>query len=233
MRIFRHNMQSDFWQTLSITFQLAAITTIILLIVGIPLAYLLAQSKSRAKPFLEALISMPLVLPPTVLGFYLLLVFSPQGVLGNALDEYFDLRLVFTFTGLVIGSVIYSLPFMVHPIQSGLENLPVNLTEAAYTLGKSKLTTLFRVLLPNIKSSLLTGIVLSFAHTVGEFGVVLMIGGNIPGQTRVASIAIYDEVEGLNYAIANKYALVLFIFTFLILLVVYGWNRQSAKSIEL
>ncbi len=226
-------MQSDFWQTLSITFQLAAITTLILLIVGIPMAYYLAQSRSRTKPFWEALISMPLVLPPTVLGFYLLLTFSPQSAFGHFLETNFDVRLVFTFTGLVIGSVIYSLPFMVHPIQSGLENLPANLTEAAYTLGKSKTITLFRVLLPNIKPSLLTGIVLSFAHTVGEFGVVLMIGGNIPGQTRVASIAIYDEVEGLNYAMANKYAIVLFIFTFLILLIVYGWNRQAAKSIEL
>ena len=226
-------MQSDFWQTLYITFQLAAITTLILLIIGIPLAYFLSRSRSRIKPFIESLISMPLVLPPTVLGFYLLLAFSPQSTLGSTLEEYFDIRLVFTFAGLVIGSVIYSLPFMVHPIQSGLENLPANLTEAAYTLGKSKTTTLFRVLLPNIKPSLLTGVVLSFAHTVGEFGVVLMIGGNIPGQTRVASIAIYDEVEGLNYAMANKYALVLFIFTFLILLVVYGWNRQTAKSIEL
>lgn len=226
-------MQSDFWQTLYITFQLAAITTLILLIIGIPLAYFLSRSRSRIKPFIESLISMPLVLPPTVLGFYLLLAFSPQSALGSTLEEYFDIRLVFTFAGLVIGSVIYSLPFMVHPIQSGLENLPANLTEAAYTLGKSKTTTLFRVLLPNIKPSLLTGVVLSFAHTVGEFGVVLMIGGNIPGQTRVASIAIYDEVEGLNYAMANKYALVLFIFTFLILLVVYGWNRQTAKSIEL
>ena len=168
-------MQSDFWQTLYITFQLAAITTLILLIIGIPLAYFLSRSRSRVKPFLEALISMPLVLPPTVLGFYLLLAFSPQSMLGNTLDTYFDIRLVFTFAGLVIGSVIYSLPFMVHPIQSGLENLPTNLTEAAYTLGKSKTVTLFRVLLPNIKPSLLTGIVLSFAHTVGEFGVVFRV----------------------------------------------------------
>ena len=202
-------MQSDFWQTLYITFQLAAITTLILLIIGIPLAYFLSRSRSRVKPFLEALISMPLVLPPTVLGFYLLLAFSPQSMLGNTLDTYFDIRLVFTFAGLVIGSVIYSLPFMVHPIQSGLENLPTNLTEAAYTLGKSKTVTLFRVLLPNIKPSLLTGIVLSFAHTVGEFGVVLMIGGSIPGETKVASVAIYEMVEIMDYSMAHIYSAIM------------------------
>ena len=225
-------MNEVFWQTLLITFQLAAITTIILLIIGIPLAYFLSNTKSKIKPLIETLISMPLVLPPTVLGFYLLIAFSPGSIMGMWLDQYFGLRLVFSFSGLVIGSVIYSLPFMVHPIQSGFENLPYSYTETSFTLGKSRLETVLKVLLPNIKPSLLTGVVLSFAHTVGEFGVVLMIGGNIPGQTKVASIAIYDEVESLNYAAANQYALSLFIFSFLVLMLVYIINRQGLRADE-
>lgn len=222
-----------FWQTLSITFQLAAVTTIVLLVIGIPLAWYLANTRSRIKPILETFISMPLVLPPTVLGFYLLLAFSPNSMMGIWLEEHLGLRLVFSFAGLVVGSVIYSLPFMVHPIQSGFENLPSSYTEVSYTLGKSKWETLWKVLLPNIKPSLLTGIVLSFAHTVGEFGVVLMIGGNIPGQTKVASIAIYDEVESLNYAAANQYAFTLFVFSFLVLLLVYIVNRRGLRAAEL
>lgn len=219
-------MANEFLQTLWLTFKLAAATTAVLLVLGIPIAYGLAGLRSRVKPVLEALVSMPLVLPPTVLGFYLLLAFSPESALGAWLYDKLELKLVFTFPGLVVGSIIYSMPFMIQPVQSGFENLPSNLAEASYTLGKSRLETLWRILLPNIKPSLLTGMVLSFAHTVGEFGVILMIGGNIPGVTRVASIAIYDEVEGLNYAVANKYALVLVIFTFSILLVVYGINRR-------
>lgn len=225
-------MKTEFWETLWLTFQLAGTTTLFLLFIGIPIAYLLAFSKWRIKPLLEALVSMPLVLPPTVLGFYLLLAFSPESMLGIWLDQWLGLRLVFTFQGLVVGSIIYSLPFMVQPVQSGFEHLPVHLAEASYVLGKSRRETLFRVLLPNIKHSLLTGIVLSFAHTVGEFGVILMIGGNIPGETRVASIAIYDEVEGLNYALANQYALVLVAFTFSILLSVYVINRRSIKAMK-
>ena len=220
------SMVSEFWQTLGLTFRLAAVTTAILLLIGIPIAYGLSKLRTRFKPVLEALVSMPLVLPPTVLGFYLLLAFSPESGLGYWLYEQLGVKLVFTFPGLVVGSIIYSLPFMVQPVQSGFENLPGNLAEASYTLGKSKLETLWRVLLPNVKPSILTGMVLSFAHTVGEFGVILMIGGNIPGVTRVASIAIYDEVEGLNYGLANQYALVLVVFTFAILLAVYYFNRR-------
>lgn len=222
-------MNSDFGQTLLLTFELATITTLLLLLIGVPLAYALSSWRARVKPVLEALVSLPLVLPPTVLGFYLLIAFGPNSWLGAWLQEHFDLRLVFTFTGLVVGSVIYSLPFMVQPVQSGLENLPSNLTEASYTLGKSRWETFFKVLLPNIKPSLLTGAVLSFAHTVGEFGVILMIGGNIPGETRVASIAIYDEVESLNYALANQYAAVLLLFSFVILMVVYTFNRKAKR----
>ena len=217
------------WSPLILTFKLAFITTLLLLVISIPLSYWLAYTKKKVKPIIETLVSMPLVLPPTVLGFYMLIAFSPSNTFGNWLDQWLGLRLVFSFEGLVLASVLYSLPFMVHPIQSGFTNLPPNLKEASYVLGKSKFTTLFKVLLPNLKSSLLTGIVLAFAHTVGEFGVILMIGGNIPGKTRVASIAIYDEVESLNYDIANTYSLILFAITFIILLVVYLVNGGYVK----
>jgi molybdate transport system permease protein len=217
---------SNDWQPLWLTFKLAGITTIILCLVGIPFAWWLAHTRMRIKPALEALVAMPLVLPPSVLGFYLLLAFSPQSWFGHFFDQVMGLKLAFSFAGLVLGSVIYSFPFLVHPVQSGFQNLPASLSEAAYTLGKSRWLTFLHVLLPNIRSSLLAGIVLSFAHTVGEFGVVLMIGGNIPGSTRVASLAIYDEVESLNYATANFYALVLFAISFVLLLLVYWLNRK-------
>jgi molybdate transport system permease protein len=218
------------WQPLLLTFRLAALTTAILLVIGIPLAYWIAHSRFRFKPVVETLVSMPLVLPPSVLGFYLLLAFSPQHAFGQWLEQWFHIRLAFSFAGLVIGSVIFSLPFMVHPIQSGFQGLPASLIEASRTLGKPDSVTLFRVLLPNIKPALLSGIVLSFAHTVGEFGVILMIGGNIPGVTKVASIAIYDEVESLNYAAANFYSLILFAVTFAILLAVYVMNKKWLKA---
>jgi molybdate transport system permease protein len=214
------------WQPLQLTFRLAGITTVILLAIGVPLAWWIAHTRTRLKPVIETLVSMPLVLPPSVLGFYLLLAFSPQHAFGHWLEHWLHLKLVFSFAGLVVGSVLFSLPFMVHPVQAGFQNLPVSLIEASRTLGKPDHVTLFRVLLPNIKPALLSGTVLSFAHTIGEFGVILMIGGNIPGVTRVASIAIYDEVESLNYAAANFHALVLFALSFAILLVVYLTNRK-------
>lgn len=212
------------WNPLILTFQLALITTILLLIISIPLAYWLANTRSKMKPIAETLVSMPLVLPPTVIGFYMLLAFSPSNAFGDWMDQWLGLRLVFSFEGLVLGSLIYSLPFMVHPIQAGFANLSPALKNASYSMGKSRFTTLIRVLLPNIKPSLITGVILAFAHTIGEFGVVLMIGGNISGQTRVASIAIYDEVESLNYGAANTYSLILFGITFMILLMVYLIN---------
>ena len=218
------------WGPLILTFKLAIVVTFILFIIGVPLAYWLAHTKSKLKPFIETLISMSLVLPPTVLGFYLLIAFSPGNAFGGWIDQVFGLRLVFSFGGLVIASIIYSIPFMVQPIQSGFQNLPKSLKEASHVLGKSKWITLRKVLLPNIKSSVLTGVVLAFAHTVGEFGVVLMIGGNLPGKTRVASIAIYDEVESLNYAAANTYSMILLVVTFVILLLVYLINGGYLKS---
>lgn len=221
-------MALDF-QPLILSFKLAAVTTIILLLIGIPLAYWLSFSQRKFKYILETLVSMPLVLPPTVLGFYLLVFWGPRSFLGGVLESWFDVRIVFSFAGLVIGSIIFSLPFMVNPIKAGFQSLPTYLTEAALTLGKSRRETLFKVLLPNIKPSLWTGIVMSFAHTLGEFGVVLMIGGNIPGQTRVASIAIYSEVESLNYSAANFYSLVLIVVSFSILLVFYLLNKKTLK----
>ena len=217
------------WQPLWLSFRLASVTTVILLAISLPLAYWLAYSRRRLKAVIEALISLPMVLPPSVLGFYLLVAFSPSHGLGKLLDKWLDIRLVFTFPGLVVASLFYSLPFMVNPLLSGFKSLPPALREASYTLGKSNFTTLIKILLPNIRSSLLTGIVLSFAHTIGEFGVVLMIGGNIPGQTRVASLAIFDEMESMHYSAANRYALVLFLLSFIILLVVYLVNHYFSK----
>lgn len=213
-----------------LTLKLAITTTIVLFMVGLPIAYWLAFSTSRFKVLPEAIIGLPLVLPPSVLGFYLLLAFSPENTFQKFLDTYFNIRLVFTFPGLVIASVIYSLPFMVQPIQSGFRMIPKNLAEASYTLGKSKLTTLIKVLLPNAKGALLTGCILSFAHTIGEFGVVLMVGGNIPNETRVISVAIYDEVEAMNYHQANVYSAILLIFSFLVLVSVYLVNNRMLKA---
>ena len=214
---------SPFW----LTARLASITTIILLVISVPVANWLAYGKSKIKLVIETLVSMPLVLPPSVLGFYLLVAFSPQNAFGKFLDHYFSTRLVFSFGGLVICSVIYSLPFMIHPIQSGLKNLSPSLREASFTLGKSRMTTLIKILLPNIRASVITGLVLTFAHTVGEFGVVLMVGGSIPGKTKVISITVFDEVESMNYHTANIYAAILFAFSFLILFSVYLVNSKS------
>lgn len=215
-----------------LTLKLALTTTVLLFVMGVPIAYWLAYSQSRGKVLAEALVALPIVLPPSVLGFYLLLAFSPQNAFGAWLDRYLDLRLVFTFPGLVIASLIYSLPFMVQPIQSGFQQLPRSLMEASYTLGKGRITTLFRVLLPNVKTAVITGCILAFAHTIGEFGVVLMVGGNIPGETRVVSIAIYDEVEAMNYGIAGVYSAILLAFSFLVLATVYLINFNHRRKTE-
>ena len=218
------------WQPLWLSLRLALITTTILLLLAIPLGYWLAYSRQRWKIAAEAVISLPMVLPPTVLGFYLLLAFSPSQGFGRWLDHHFNIRLAFTFPGLVIASLFYSLPFTVNPIVAGFRTLPADWRNASRTLGKSDWTTLVRILLPNIRASLITAAVLSFAHTIGEFGVVMMIGGGIPGQTRVASVALYDEVQSMNNGMANRYALVLLAFSFVILLLVYGINQQTGKS---
>lgn len=219
------------WIPFLTTLKLAFITTVILFVISIPISYWLTYSKFKFKFFFEAIVSLPLVLPPSVLGFYLLVTFSGQSPVGKFLLDNFDVSLPFTFAGLVVGSVIYSLPFMVQPMQSGFQNLPIALKEASYTLGKSRFQTLIRVLLPNIKASLLTGIVLSFAHTIGEFGVVLMMGGNLE-ETRVASIAIYDSVNKLDYGTAHAYSLILLVFSFVILTAVYLFNKKGFKAVK-
>ncbi|WP_457624103.1 molybdate ABC transporter permease subunit [Persephonella sp.] len=220
----------QFVETIFLTFRLAFITTVILFFAGLPVAYFLAYKDFRFKPVVETVVSLPLVLPPTVLGFYLIVLLSPEGFLGGLIEKISGHSLLFTFEGLVLGSVVYSFPFMVHPLQSGFSSIPPSLIEASYTLGKSRIETLLKIILPNMKPSILTGIVLTFAHTIGEFGVVLMIGGSIPGETKVASIAIYEEVEALNYDRANLYALVLFLITAFILIVVYTVNRRFTRA---
>lgn len=218
------------WSPLWLTFNLALITTALLFVISIPISYFLAFHRTKFSPILETLISMPLVLPPTVIGFYLLIAFSPESAIGSFLENTFGLSLVFSFPGLVLASVIYSLPFMVQPLKSGMMNLPPSHREYALLLGKSPITILKKVILPAIKPSIITALVLSFAHTVGEFGVVLMIGGNIPDQTRVASIAIYDEVEKLNYGGAHFYSAVLFLLSFGVLLLAFSVHQSRLKK---
>jgi len=215
---------------ITLTLKLAAITTLLLLVVGLPLAWWLSRGRSFFKIIAEAIITMPLVLPPSVLGFYLLLAFSPQHGLGKWLHNTFDIQFVFSFKGLVLASVIYSMPFMIGPVKSALQQLPISLEQASYSLGKSKWQTFVNVLLPNIKPSLLTAAVLTFAHTLGEFGVVLMIGGNIPGITRVASIAVYESVEQMDYTSANFYSLILFAITFVLVIGVFVFNKYRFKT---
>jgi molybdate transport system permease protein len=219
-------MDTAFADTLLITFKLALLTTLILVAIGLPFSYFLAYSRFRIKPLIEALVSMPLVLPPSVIGYYILVAYSPKYWFGNFLNNAFDVRLAFSFEGVLIASVIFGLPFMIQPIQNGLRSLPDSLKEASYTLGKSKTETFFRVLIPNIKPSITTALALTFAHCIGEFGIVLMVGGNMPGKTRVASVAIYDEVQSLNFDTANRYALILFIISFTLLTIIYSVNRK-------
>ena len=215
---------------LFLSFKLAFFTTVILFFVSLPLAWYLSQTKSKAKPFLEAFFSLPIVLPPTVLGFYLLWAFSQNSPLGEFLQKTFDISLVFSFEGIVVASCIYSLPFMLQPLQSGMESLNKNIIEASYTLGKSKLITLLKVVLPNIKPSIYTALIITFAHTIGEFGVVLMVGGSIPGVTKVASIAIYEYVENLDYTSAHIYSFILLILSFIVLFIVNIYNYSKRKN---
>jgi molybdate transport system permease protein len=213
-----------------LSFRLAAITTVVLFIVSLPLAWVLSQTKSGLKPFIEALVSMPIVLPPTVLGFYLLVLLSARSPLGMFFQEHLHLDLVFTFEGILIASCVYSFPFMLQPLQAGMEQVPAKILEASYTLGKSRLQTLFHVIVPNIKPSMLTGLIITFAHTVGEFGVVLMVGGSIQGETRVASIAIYELVELMDYSTAHIYSFILIAFSFAVLMTVYSINHRYKAS---
>lgn len=219
-------MDPQFAQTLILTLKLAVSTTLILILIGLPFAYWLTYTNVKLKPLIEALVSMPMVLPPSVIGYYMLVLYSPRNWFGDWLSRIFDVRLAFTFEGILIASVIFSLPFMVQPLHNGLRSLPDSLREASYTLGKSKMLTFFRVLVPNIKPSIITAVALTFAHTIGEFGIVLMVGGNMQGETRVASIAIYDEVQALNFAGANRYALILFLVSLTLLTIIYSINKK-------
>jgi molybdate transport system permease protein len=214
-----------------ISFKLAGITTLILFFISLPLAWFLSQTKSKLKPILEAITALPLVLPPSVIGFYILWLLSYNSPVGGFFEEYFGIKLVFNFTGLVIASCFYSLPFMVQPLQSGFESLNKNMLEASYICGKSKVETLFKIALPNIKPALLTAIIVTFAHTVGEFGVVLMVGGSIPNETKVASVAIYEFVEIMDYTNAHIYSGIMVIMSFLVLLGVYIFNRKKKKNV--
>jgi molybdate transport system permease protein len=209
-----------------LTVQLAGITTMVLLMLGTPLAWWLSQTHSRAKPVVEAITALPLVLPPTVLGFYLLIIMSPRSALGSFWVDLTGSTLTFSFTGLVIASALYSLPFMVQPLQAAFEGLGRAPFELAATLRAGPFDRFLTVAAPMAKRGFLTATVLTFAHTVGEFGVVLMVGGNIPGQTKVISIAIYEQVETINYADAHILSAIMMVFAFMVLLFVYAMNRR-------
>jgi molybdate transport system permease protein len=211
---------------LLVTIKLASITTVILILVGTPIAWWLSQTRFKFKAVIEAIIALPLILPPTVLGFYLLMTLGTNGPIGNFLESLGGSSIAFTFTGLVVGSVIYSLPFVVQPLQNSFGSIGKQPMEVAATLGASKLDRFFTVAVPLARSGFITAGVLGFAHTVGEFGVVLMIGGNIPGETGVLSIAIYDHVEAMEYGQAHVLAGGLLVLSFVMLLVVYTFNRR-------
>jgi len=214
-----------------LSFKLAFLTTLILFVFSVPLAWFLSQTNSKVKPFLEAITALPLVLPPSVLGFYLLVALSANSPIGAFFDEVFDVQLVFNFTALVVASCFYSLPFMVQPLQGGFESINKNMLEASYIAGKGKWETILKVALPNIKPALLTALIVTFAHTVGEFGVVLMVGGSIPGETKVASVAIYEMVEIMDYKAAHIYSIIMIVISFLVLLSVYIFNGKQNKKI--
>lgn len=215
------------WQAILLSLRLAGLTTVILFLIGLPVAHWLAFSTWRGKPLVEALVALPLVLPPTVLGFYVLMALGPHSPLGRVLDQAWGLRLPFTFTGLLLASVAYSLPFTVQPFAAAFAAVPPRLVEASATLGAGRFKTFLRVILPLAWPGVLTGMVLSFAHTLGEFGVVLMVGGNIPGATRTVSISIYDHVQALDYAAAGRTSLALLGFSFLTLVLTYGLRRRQ------
>jgi molybdate transport system permease protein len=214
------------WDALVLTARLAVVVCLILLTLALPIAYWITYSRWRWKFLVESVVALPLVLPPTVLGFYVLVSIGSQSPLGKFYETTFGHGLPFTFQGLVLASVIYSLPFAVQPIAAGFALVDPSLINASSTLGASRLRTFFRIILPLSIGGVITGVVLSFAHTLGEFGVVLMVGGNVPGVTQTVSIAIYDDVQAFNYAAANHTALVLLIFSFAVLSITYALNRK-------
>jgi molybdate transport system permease protein len=218
-------------QALSLTLRLAALVSLILMAIALPLGYWLASSRWRGKFVIEALIALPIVLPPTVLGFYVLVAIGPMSPIGRWYHAVTGTSLAFTFRGLVIGSVLYSLPFAVQPVAAAFSAVDPMLVHASATLGASRWRTFWRIVLPLGVPGVVTGLVLSFAHTLGEFGVVLMIGGNIPGATQTVSILIYDQVQALNYSVANRTALLLLAFCFVLLALLYGLRRTNMRSL--
>lgn len=223
-------MPAVYWDAIALTLKLAGCTTLLLLVFGTPLAWWLARTRSWLKGPLGALVALPLVLPPTVLGFYLLVAMGPQGPVGQATQALGLGLLPFTFAGLVVGSVFYSLPFVVQPLQNAFEAIGERPLEAAATLRASPLDTFFSVVLPLARPGYLTATVMGFAHTVGEFGVVLMIGGNIPDKTRVLSVQIYDHVEALEYTQAHWLAAGMVLFSFVVLLALYTFNPTGRRN---
>jgi molybdate transport system permease protein len=218
------------WSAFVLTIKLAALTTGLLLLLGTPLAWWLARTRSHMRPWIEALVALPLVLPPTVLGFYLLIALGPEGPIGSAISWFGGPSLAFTFTGLVLGSMVYSLPFVVQPLQSAFSTIPSGVLDAAATLGAAPADCFRSVALPLAKTGFLVATVLGFAHTLGEFGVVLMIGGNIPGETQVLSIAIYEHVEGLEYSQAHGLSLSLLLFSMVLLVPLYARQRRRGHG---
>lgn len=214
------------WIALLLTLRLALISTLLLLVFCIPLAWWLAFTPSRARVLIEAFVALPLVLPPTVIGFYLLILLGPRGVVGGTLESFGFNHLAFSFTGLIIGSMVYSLPFVIQPLQNAFQSLGARPLEAAATLRAGPLDRFLTVVLPLTRRGFLTAFVLSFAHTLGEFGVLLMIGGSIPGRTQVASIAIFNHVEALDYGAAHALSLLLLVLAFSMLMAVYALNRR-------
>ncbi len=214
------------WMAIWVTCKLATLTSLTLLIIGLPIAYWLTYSKWRWKFLIESIVALPLVLPPTVLGFYILIAIGPHSPIGRFYTDLVGHPLPFSFQGLLLASILYSLPFAVQPFATAFEQVDRKLIEASWTLGLSKLKTFYRLILPLSTAGLITGIVLSFAHTLGEFGVVLMVGGNIEGVTRTVSIEIYDEVQALNYAAAAKTSALLLLVSYTVLLLVYAMNRR-------
>ena len=213
-----------------LSFKLAFISTVILLVFCVPLAYFLSRVSFKGKSVIEAIISLPLVLPPSVLGFYILVFLSPYSAIGSFFEEHFGIRLVLNFTGLVIASCIYSLPFMFAPLLGAFNSLPKNIIEASYTLGKGRITTMLKIALPNIKPSLLNAVIISFAHTLGEFGVVLIIGGSLSRETKVASIAIYEATEMLDFTTAHIYSGIMLAISFFVLFCVYFLTKKMKKD---
>ncbi|MCF3648915.1 molybdate ABC transporter permease subunit [Synoicihabitans lomoniglobus] len=219
-------LSAPLWESLWLTFKLAGITTVLLGLIGLPLAHWLNTTRRRMAPVLEALVTLPIVLPPTVIGFYLLVAFSPQHPPGSWWIALTGGSLAFTFTGLVLASIVYSLPFAVQPFQAALRAVPTELLDASRASGATAWRTWWRVHLPLARRGVGAGLTLAFAHTLGEFGVVLMIGGSIPGETRVASIALYDEVQKLNYPVAHAFAATLLVISFGLLVVVAVLQRR-------